>query len=158
MAARRLASATSAGVECTRPLRTVSASSAACTALLLVGAPLQLIALFLDLRDAANAHVVELAVGFLAMAALFQVADGVQAVTSGALRGLKDTRVPMVFAGLGYWVVGLPVGAVLAFGAGLRGIGIWIGLALGLGVVAVMMVVRWHARERLGLVGGPRRA
>ena len=55
------------------------------------------------------------------LAALFQLADGAQAVGSGMLRGLQDTRVPMIFAGLGYWGIGLPLGVGLAFRTPLRG-------------------------------------
>jgi MATE family multidrug resistance protein len=68
------------------------------------------------------------------------------------LRGLHDTRVPMVFALLGYWLIGLGSGYWLAFHAGLRGVGIWWGFALGLGVVAALMLARWRLRDRLGLV------
>jgi MATE family multidrug resistance protein len=68
------------------------------------------------------------------------------------LRGLQDTRVPMLYAAFGYWGIGLPLGAALAFGTPLRGIGIWIGLATGLAVVAFLMLWRWTRRERLGLV------
>ena len=57
---------------------------------------------------------------FLAFAALFQVADGAQAVGAGMLRGLNDTRVPMLFAAFGYWAVGAPLGVALAFGTDLR--------------------------------------
>ena len=69
------------------------------------------------------------------------------------LRGLHDTRVPMLFAALGYWGIGLPLGVVLGFPLGLGGAGIWIGLATGLAVVAVLMTARWIMRERLGLTG-----
>jgi MATE family multidrug resistance protein len=68
------------------------------------------------------------------------------------LRGLQDTRVPMLFAGLGYWVAGLGSGYLLAFPGGWQGFGIWVGLALGLAVVSVLMIWRWSWRERLGLV------
>jgi MATE family multidrug resistance protein len=68
------------------------------------------------------------------------------------LRGLQDTRVPMVYAAVGYWGVGLPLGYVLAFPLGLEGSGIWLGLAAGLAVVAALMIGRWSRRERLGLV------
>lgn len=114
-------------------------------------APGPLIAAFLDEADPGSAAVAALAVRFLAVAGLFQIVDGAQAVGAGALRGLKDTRVPMLYAGTGYWLLGLPLGAALAFGAGLGGIGIWIGLAAGLAVVALMMVGRWRRRARLGL-------
>ena len=55
----------------------------------------------------------------------------------------------------GYWGIGLPLGALLAFGFGMGGTGIWIGLATGIGVVAVLMICRWQARERLGLLDQP---
>ena len=85
------------------------------------------------------------------VAALFQVADGAQAVAAGMLRGLHDTRVPMVYAGIGYWGIGLPLGVGARLPGGLAGIGIWIGLATGLAVVALLLIVRWLRRERLGL-------
>src|SRR3954454_9590128 len=79
-----------------------------------------------------NAVVVGHAVSFLMLAAAFQIADGAQTVGAGILRGLHDTRMPMLFALLGYWAIGLPLSASLAFSVGLGGIGIWIGLATGL--------------------------
>jgi multidrug resistance protein, MATE family len=71
---------------------------------------------------------------------------------AGMLRGLHDTRVPMVFALFGYWVIGIGVGALFAFHLGWGGVGVWIGLATGLAVVSVMMLWRWSLRGRLGLV------
>lgn len=106
--------------------------------------PGPLIAGFIDTADAANAEVVRLAIVFLAMAALFQLADGAQVVAAGMLRGLHDTRVPMLLALAGYWGIGLPVGVLLGFPAGLGGLGIWIGLAAGLAVVAVLLLARWR--------------
>ena len=124
----------------------------ATAALVMILAPRTLIGVFLDLRVPTNAPVVDLAVSFLALAALFQLADGAQAVTAGMLRGLHDTRVPMVYAGLGYWGIGLVVGVVLAFVVKLQGVGIWIGLAAGLTTVAILLLTRWLRRERLGLL------
>lgn len=124
----------------------------AMAALVMIRLPRTLISAFLDLDVPANAPVVDLAVSFLALAALFQLADGAQAVTAGMLRGLHDTRMPMVYAALGYWGIGLVVGVVLAFGAELHGVGIWIGLAAGLTTVAVLLLTRWLRRERLGLL------
>lgn len=120
-----------------------------CTALIMVTIPHILIMGFLDIYDPANAPVVALATTFLALAALFQIVDGAQAVGSGMLRGLQDTRIPMLYAAFGYWGVGLPVGMWLAFTMGMKGVGIWIGLFLGLAVVAVLLVGRWIRRDRL---------
>ena len=80
----------------------------------------------------------------LVIAGLFQLADGVQVVAAGALRGLRDTRVPMLFAAVGYWAIGLPVGLLLGFPLGLGVSGIWIGLARGLAAVAALMLPRWR--------------
>lgn len=124
----------------------------ALTALLMITVPRLLISIFIDIDAPANAQVVALAVSFLAIAALFQLVDGAQVVGAGILRGLHDTRMPMIFAGIGYWVIGIGVGTVLAFPLGFKGVGIWLGLATGLAVVSVLMVARWMRRERLGLV------
>lgn len=121
------------------------------TALAMFAMPHLLISAFVDTGDAANAEVVALAVVFLAFAGLFQVADGAQAVAAGMLRGLHDTKVPMLYAAIGYWGVGLPLGVVLAFPLGFEGAGIWTGLFLGLAVVALLLLWRWLRRDRLGL-------
>ena len=70
------------------------------------------------------------AVTFLSIAALFQIFDGGQVIGAGALRGLKDTRWPMAFAALAYWGVGGTLALGLGFGAGLGGLGVWLGLPL----------------------------
>lgn len=112
--------------------------------------PRQLVTLFLT--DApANAAVIALAVSFLKVAAAFQLVDGAQVIGAGMLRGLHDTRWPLIFALVGYWGVGLGIGAWLAFGADWKGLGIWVGLASGLAAVAALMLARWLLRERLGL-------
>jgi MATE family multidrug resistance protein len=119
-------------------------------ALVMWGIPRQLITLFLE--DApANAVVIGLAVSFLRVAAAFQLVDGAQVIGAGMLRGLHDTRWPLLFALVGYWVVGLGIGSWLAFAADWKGVGIWIGLASGLAVVAGLMLARWLLRDRLGL-------
>jgi MATE family multidrug resistance protein len=100
---------------------------------------------FLDAANPGAAETAALAAVLLVVAGLFQLADGVQAVASGALRGLKDTRVPMLLAGFGYWGAGLPLGLALAFPAGLGPLGVWIGLAAGLFMVAALMTWRWAA-------------
>jgi MATE family multidrug resistance protein len=118
----------------------------------MIVAPRLLISIFLDTAEPKNAPVVELAISFLMLAALFQIADGAQTVGAGMLRGLHDARVPMLFALIGYWGIGLPLGVLLAFAAGLGGVGIWVGLASGLGIVAVLMLRRWLNREAGGLL------
>ena len=94
------------------------------------------------------ADVTTLAVGFLYYAAAFQIVDCVQATANGALRGLKDTRVPMLICAVGYWAIGAPLGLTLAFRGGFGGIGIWIGLAAGLAVVGVLLIWRWRRLTR----------
>ncbi|MCQ4160904.1 MATE family efflux transporter [Roseomonas sp. GC11] len=91
-----------------------------------------------------------LAATLLMVAGVFQLADGVQAVAAGALRGLKDTRTPMLIAALGYWGLALPVGLGLGFPAAMGPPGVWIGLACGLGCVALLMTLRWRAMAARG--------
>ena len=113
--------------------------------------PRLLISAFIDLDDPANSAVIGLAITFLSFAALFQIFDGAQAVASGMLRGLHDTKVPMILAAIGYWGVGLPLGVLLAFHYGFEGSGIWMGLSGGLAAVAVLLLLRWLRRDELGL-------
>lgn len=112
-------------------------------ALLLVTLARQIVGLFLDLADPANQAVIGYAVTFLWIAAGFQLFDGAQVIGAGLLRGLKDTRWPMVFAGFGYWVVGLGTSVALGFGAGLGGLGVWIGFVVGLATAATLLVTRF---------------
>lgn len=119
---------------------------------LLLSAPRVLIGAFIDLDNPANAEVIRTAMSFLFCAAVFQIADGAQSLGAGMLRGLQDTRVPMIIAGLGYWGFGMGLSLLFAFKLGFGGVGIWIGLAAGLAVVAPVMLWRWTQRVRLGLV------
>jgi len=113
--------------------------------------PRELVTLFL--KDVpANAFVIALAISFLKVAAAFQLVDGAQVIGAGMLRGLHDTRWPLIFALIGYWGIGLGIGAWLAFAADWKGVGIWVGLASGLAAVAVLMLARWVLRDRLGLI------
>jgi MATE family multidrug resistance protein len=98
--------------------------------------------------------VIALAVQLIMLAGLFQFSDGIQVASNGALRGLKDTRVPMAITLFAYWIVGMPVGWWLAFHHGMGARGMWIGLIAGLSVAAVMLFTRfwrnawkqrWHA-------------
>ena len=91
-----------------------------------------------------DAAVVQLAAGLLAIAGVFQLFDGAQATAAGALRGLKDTRVPMLIGAAAYWVVGIGTALVLAFGLGLEAKGIWWGLTGGLATAAMLLNARFR--------------
>jgi MATE family multidrug resistance protein len=117
-------------------------------ALLFWLAPHRLTGLFLSPEDAAASAVLGLAATFLMMAAVFQLVDGLQVIGAGALRGLNDTRTPMLFAALGYWAVGFPSCILIGFGLDWGGVGIWAGLALSLLVVALLMVGRFERLTR----------
>jgi MATE family multidrug resistance protein len=93
-----------------------------------------------------DAPVRALAVTLMLYAAVFQLPDGVQVLSNGVLRGLKDTRVPMLVTVLAYWGVGMPLGAWFGLHLGGRAPGLWIGLILGLAVAAAGLGWRVHAR------------
>jgi MATE family multidrug resistance protein len=119
-------------------------------ALIIWAVPRPLVTVFLaDVPE--NAVVFDLAVSFLRVAAAFQLVDGAQVIGAGMLRGLHDTRWPLIFALVGYWGIGLGIGSWLAFAADWEGVGIWVGLACGLAAVAALILARWVMRDRLGL-------
>jgi multidrug resistance protein, MATE family len=121
------------------------------TAVVMFAIPQILAGVFIDVTKPGGAEVMALAVSFLGFAAMFQLFDGAQGVTLGMLRGLQDTKVPMIFAGIGYWLIGMPLGIWLAFWQDWRGAGIWVGLTTGLAVVSVLVIIRWLKRRELGL-------
>ena len=90
----------------------------------------------------------EIVLGLLLVAAVFQLFDGVQVVATGALRGLGDTRTPMVVNVIGHWALGLPFGYVLAFRHKLGAQGLWIGLATGLIITGAVLLGVWHRQSR----------
>lgn len=140
--------------------RAGTAALAACLLFQMAGAGVMLFAprlvlsAYIDVAAPANAAVVTFAVSYLLIAAAFQLFDGIQAVAAGLLRGLQDTRTPMVVAMFGYWIVGFGTATLLGFATPLEGFGVWIGLAIGLVVVAALLLHRWRRREALGLVTG----
>lgn len=95
-----------------------------------------------------DARVLSIGTSLLAIAAAFQLFDGTQAVATGVLRGVGDTRTPMVMNILGHWVFGLPVGYALCFHAGWGVSGLWVGLCIGLVFVAVVLTFAWHRQAR----------
>jgi MATE family multidrug resistance protein len=115
----------------------------AAAALVIALTPRTLAALFLDASSPRNAAALDLAASFLVVAAMFQVFDGAQAVGAGMLRGMQDTRAPMLIALFGYWVIGFPLALALAFPLGWGGLGVWTGLAIGLAFVAAAILMRW---------------
>lgn len=116
---------------------------AALTIVVFVIWPEPLINIFMQKNEPARAEILAVGVGLLAMAALFQLVDGTQAVALGLLRGVQDTKVPMILAGISYWLVGIPVSYLLGFTYGLDGIGVWLGLVVGLGTAAVLLNARF---------------
>lgn len=113
-----------------------------------------IVGLFLDRADPANRPVIEIAVGLLVIAGIFQLFDAGQTVALGALRGLRDTAIPMVLAMIGYW--GLGFTAALALGLWVEGdpawtgvYGAWIGFVIGLASVAISLIIRFLIRTRL---------
>lgn len=127
----------------------------ALTCLLFISAPHQLVALFLDPAVEANRTALQLAASYLVVCGIFQLVDGSQVTAGAALRGLSDTTWPLIIAIIGYWAVGMPVAWLCGFVLEGRGVGIWIGLACGLAATAVILVVRFALRERLGLLARP---
>jgi MATE family multidrug resistance protein len=110
---------------------------------LFLAAPAWLIGLFLDAGDPKSGAIIAYGSALLVAAAAFQIVDGLQVVAVSALRGIKDTRVPMLCAVFSYWVVGLPASYVLGFVYGWGGIGVWAGLVIGLALAAVTLIWRW---------------
>ena len=121
------------------------------TALALLLAPHLLLSIYIDPWAPQNSVMVGFALRYLAIGAGFQLFDGLQAVTAGALRGLQDTRIPMWIAIFAYWVPGIGTALWLGFATPLQGTGIWLGLATGLVVASILLGWRWMRRDLLGL-------
>jgi MATE family multidrug resistance protein len=126
----------------------LSAAFMGLSALVFRFAPGAIVAAYLGPVTAGNRVTAELAPKLLRVAGVFQIADGTQVTAAGALRGLHDTRLPMVLAALGYWGVGFWAGRYLAFDIGLGAVGLWWGICAGLASVAVCLTARfaWLSR------------
>ncbi len=112
--------------------------------------PRLLIAPFIEIDAPQNAEAVATAISLLRVAAIFQIFDASQATLANMLRGLHDSRWPLVIALAGYWAIGAPIGVALGFAASLGPVGVWIGLASGLAAVAILLMIRWLGAERRG--------
>jgi MATE family multidrug resistance protein len=133
-----------------RTVLAVSGVVAFFTVIVFLSVPGLLIGLFLDPVDPLRAEVIAIGRRLLAAAALFQVVDAAQVLSLGLLRGVQDTRVPMMIAALSYWAVGISASYLLGFTFGLGGAGVWLGLALGLALAGVFMLWRfwgWAVRK-----------
>jgi MATE family multidrug resistance protein len=119
----------------------VGAAFMTLTATLFISAPRLLAGIY-----SSEVEVVALAAALLPVAGIFQVFDGLQVVATSVLRGVGDTRVPMALHVAGFWVVGIPVSLVVGFVLDGGPVGLWLGLAVGLGVVAVLLLFRVHER------------
>jgi len=120
----------------------------ACSALVFVLIPGPILRVYTN-----DAGILRIGTGLLALAALFQLFDGIQTVATGALRGTGNTSTPMLVNLGGYWLFGLPIGYVLCFHYGFGVYGLWWGLTLALIVIALLLLYSWqrHSRQLLRL-------
>lgn len=121
----------------------ISFGVAALSVALFLAVPERIVALFLDLRKPESAGILAYGAALLVLAALFQLADGMQVMALGLLRGVQDTRVPMWLAAVSYWLIGIPASYVLAFPLGYGGQGLWLALVVGLFCAAGSLMWRF---------------
>jgi MATE family multidrug resistance protein len=99
--------------------------------------------LFFGEAAGSAAAAIELTANLLLVGATLFVADGIQTVVAGALRGLNDTRIPLLFAAISYWLVGFPAACALGFRTELGATGVWLGLSIGTAVYAILLTLRF---------------
>lgn len=121
----------------------LSAGFGLCMVALFLTFPVPILSLFLDEAKPQTAAITAFGAKLLALAALFQMADAMQVMALGLLRGIRDTRVPMIAAAVSYWLIGVPCSYVLAFPLGMGGQGLWLGLSIGLMAAAGSMMARF---------------
>ncbi len=114
----------------------------ACSALAFLVIPVPILSVY-----STDSAVITLGIKLLAIAALFQLFDGIQTVATGALRGLGETNLPMIVNFIGYWVFGLPLGYVLCFRMGFGISGLWWGLTFALVGISIVLLAAWHANS-----------
>lgn len=98
-----------------------------------------------------NPELITLAGSLIFLAAIFQFSDGLQINSAGALRGMKDTKVPMIYMAIAYWIFGFPIGYYLAEYQGLKVQGFWIGIIIGLSIAAILLLSRFIRRSRYAI-------
>ncbi|NHB75141.1 MATE family efflux transporter [Rhodobacter calidifons] len=126
----------------------ISLGVAVASVTLFLSLPEPIVALFLDLEKPESAAILAYGVTLLMLAALFQLADGMQVMALGLLRGVQDTRVPLGLAAVSYWLIGIPCSYVLAFPLGYGGEGLWLGLVVGLVCAAASLMWRFWRLAR----------
>ena len=117
--------------------------------------PTTLASIFLDKAGRDSAAVLAIAGPFVVIAGVFQLVDGLQAIAAGLLRGLKDTRIPMILALISYWPIGFLAAWFFAFPAGFGGIGVWFGFLAGLAAASVLLNWRFYRLVRQRAVVRP---
>ncbi|MCY4000618.1 MAG: MATE family efflux transporter [Bacteroidetes bacterium] len=115
-----------------------------CTALLFLFAPTWITSIYIDIHDPENVDTALQVISLLGIAAIFQLFDGVQATALGALRGLKDTKFPMILGFIAYWLIGMPTGLGLGFGLQWGPEGFWWGLVVGLFAASILFCMRFY--------------
>lgn len=129
----------------------LSGITVAATIVLFIALAEPLIGLFVDPSDPLRPQIIVIGASLLVVACFFQLVDAAQVMALGLLRGVQDTSVPMVYAFISYWMIGVPLAYVLGFPLGWEGEGIWAGLAIGLAVAGFVLVIRfWRIAARLG--------
>lgn len=124
-------------------------SVALTSAIILISMPNFLVGLFLEESNPDGVDVLVYAVPLVMVAATFQLVDSIQAVASGLLRGIKDMRMSMAIAIFAYWIAGMPLAYIFGFKLQMGGVGVWIGLAVGLGFAAIFMTARFFILTRV---------
>src|SRR5262249_36888576 len=122
---------------------TLGAGFMACAGIIFAAVPQTLVSVFTT-----DPAVIATAGSLMLVAAAFQLFDGLQGVSTGGMRGTGDTHTPMVCNLVTHWCIGLPLGCLLGFGAGLGIVGLWAGLALGLAAAGIYLLAAWTRTAR----------
>lgn len=121
----------------------ISGVAVAVSVVVYLGAGRWIVTAFLDTNDAQAPAILSLGVVLMWVAALFQFVDAAQVMALGFLRGVQDTRWPMVLAAISYWGIGIPVSLLLGFTLGMGAVGVWLGLVVGLVAASTLLMVRF---------------